>query len=260
MPSSQPRRPPAFPLLVAAVLAAAALPAPAAAEPAVVKVFEAPARAAPEPGAAVVHTFVEGAAVSVSEAGERGWRRVRLPDGTTGWIEEAALRLGAPAAPGPAPADRLVAPSAALPPPDPARPDLTPRIYVKDLDHLAELTRADPVVGPRTQALAERHATFRRTLIGTGLASLALVVLGIADPWKEKCPPGEFCVERMSGGAKFAFGAGLAIPWIGGAAAFATVPRQAELLDALNDWNVRHPDNQFNLNGVGPAQPPTMGR
>jgi hypothetical protein len=244
-----------------ALLLALLLPCAAAAEPAVVKVFEAPARAEPAPGAPVLHTFVEGAAVSVSEAAERGWRRVRLPDGATGWIEEAALRLGPAAEPAAAgQAGKLATPSAVLPPPAPPPPDLRTRVYVKDLDHLAELTRVDPVVGPRTLALAERQARARTALIATGVATLGLIVLGIADPWKEPCPGGVACVRPMSGGAKFAFGAGLAVPWIGGGLAWAASPKREELLDVINDWNARHPGEPFSLEAHQAGAPATMSR
>jgi SH3-like domain-containing protein len=80
----------------------AASPIAAVAEPATVRVFEAPAREAPDPAARVVHVFVEGAAVSVSEVAEQGWRRVRLPDGSSAWLPEEALALGAGPVPAPA--------------------------------------------------------------------------------------------------------------------------------------------------------------
>ncbi len=57
------------------------LPASSFAEPAVVRLLEAPARSAPSKDAAVVHLFAENAQVSVSEEATAGFRRVRLPDG-----------------------------------------------------------------------------------------------------------------------------------------------------------------------------------
>jgi len=123
------------------------------AAPAVVKVFEAKAHAQPDTTSPVLHTFVEKAEVSVSEEAEAGWRRVRLPDGSVGYIQESALRLvtaeaAPPAAPAPAPA-AAQAPAADRPEREATTP--SPKIYVKDLEHLAELVKEDPLVGPKAQ-------------------------------------------------------------------------------------------------------------
>ncbi len=96
---------------VAAVLLWVAAPARAA--PATVTRFEAEARARPDPSAPVLQTFPEGARVSVSEDVTDGWRRIRLPDGRIGYVEDAAVSLAPPAAPPPA---------AARPPPGPPPP------------------------------------------------------------------------------------------------------------------------------------------
>src|SRR5690349_14587206 len=83
----------AFALLLSPITALAA--------PATIRVFEAQVHAAPDPSSPVVYTFAENTRVSVSEDSINGFRRVRLPGGKIGYIEESALALAA--APPPAP-------------------------------------------------------------------------------------------------------------------------------------------------------------
>jgi Bacterial SH3 domain len=99
-------------------LLAFALLSPAAvlAAPATISVFEAEVHAAPDPSSPIIHTFPENARVSVSEDSVNGFRKVRLPNGKIGYIEESALTLVAvrpPAAPPPQP------PAFEPPPPPP---------------------------------------------------------------------------------------------------------------------------------------------
>src|SRR5512133_3389222 len=159
--------------LAALALVALLHPQLALAEQARIARFQGVARAGPSADAAPLQTFPEGAQVSVSEESQGGWRRIRLPDGKVGWIEERALTFGpvvvdAPVPPAPAPPTAAPAMPAA-PPAPPAAVDLKPRIYVKDLDHLSELVRGDPVAGPKAARLAQRR-TGAWTVGGIGLA------------------------------------------------------------------------------------------
>jgi opacity protein-like surface antigen len=70
-----------------------ALPLSARAMPARIQVFEAAVRSAPQPTASVVHVLVEGTDVSVSEERFGAYRKVRLPGGKTGFVDERALSL-----------------------------------------------------------------------------------------------------------------------------------------------------------------------
>jgi hypothetical protein len=109
-----------IPLLALALLAA---PLTARGAPATVRVFEAQVHESPDPASPVIHTFPENARVSVSEDLVNGFRRVRLPDGKIGYVEERAVSLGArrPAPPQrPPPPPYAPQPSYAPPPPPPS--------------------------------------------------------------------------------------------------------------------------------------------
>jgi hypothetical protein len=97
------------------------VPAVVLAAPATIAVFEAQVHATPDPSSPVIHTFAENARVSVSEDVTNGFRRVRLPDGRVGYVEERALSIGgaAPTTPPPPP------PATAQMPPPPPPPTLT---------------------------------------------------------------------------------------------------------------------------------------
>ena len=69
------------------------LPAAAFAAPATVTVFEAQVHAAPDLSSPVIHRFAENAHISVSEEAIDGFRKVRLPNGKVGYIEEQAISL-----------------------------------------------------------------------------------------------------------------------------------------------------------------------
>lgn len=120
------------PLAVALLLS----PLAAQAAPATIRVFEAEVHAQPDMSSPVIHTFAENTRVSVSEDSVNGFRKVRLPDGKVGYIEERALSIAAarPARPAPPPAAEAPPPPPPLagpppppyggapPPPPPVRP------------------------------------------------------------------------------------------------------------------------------------------
>jgi hypothetical protein len=89
-------------------------PAAAAAEPATIRVFEAQVHAEPDPSSPVIHTFPENARVSVSEDSVNGFRKVRLPGGGVGYVDESALALAAARPPA-----RSPPPGFETPPPSP---------------------------------------------------------------------------------------------------------------------------------------------
>ncbi|MFY0528860.1 hypothetical protein ACN28I_38775 [Archangium gephyra] len=156
-----------------------------------------------------------------------------------------------PAAPAPAPA----APPAAAQAPAADRPEReatapAPKIYVKDLEHLAELVKEDPLVGPKAQQLAER----RKAGLALGIAGVAvgvvLTVVGISSRSTEDCerPGGSFCVPKPNFGMMYG---GLGVAAGSGLISYALMPKSGDLLDVINEWNTRHPANPFELTGAG---------
>lgn len=239
-----------MPRTLALLLAVLVFPALALAEPATVKRFEVTVHAAPNPDSEVVHTLIENQEVSVSETAEEGYRRVRLPDGNTGWVEEAALAFGTSeeaAAPPPSEEGTAAYPShAPLREPEVASP--APLIYVKNLKHLAELVEDDETVSPLARDLHQRHVTSQVVGWGGMLGGLALMTAGLLLP-QDDCQfigSTEFC----SFGAKH-FGlmyGGLAVAALSPLIGWIIAPKREDLLDVINTWNARHPDEPFELN------------
>jgi hypothetical protein len=201
---------------------------------ATISAFEGKVRKGPEVGAEVIHVFVEEATVSVAEEASAGWRRIRLPDGTTGWIEDGALRLSsAPVAAAPSVA-RFV-------PPELARP----KVYVKNLEHLTQIVASDGVIHREAKALAERSTVAK--VVGYGGAALGLGLILLTPSLQDGCSrdvDGEFrCADAnlapLIGGAVLAVGAVIAGQMI--------APDREELLDLINHWNRRHVDQPFEI-------------
>jgi hypothetical protein len=107
-------------------------PAAVRAAPATIRVFEGQVHAAPDASSPVIHTFPENTRVSVSEDSVNGFRKVRLPDGKVGYIEEAALTFAGarPRSPTPPPPPGFEPPPppgfGAPPPPPPGPPAYYP--------------------------------------------------------------------------------------------------------------------------------------
>lgn len=218
---------------------AVALPRLALGEPAQIRVFEAPAHAEPAKDAAVLQTFAEGAQVSVSEEATNGWRKVRLPDGRIGWVEERTLSF--PTVPG------VAAPVAA----PTTAPDLRPRIYVKNLNHLSELVQADPDVGPMAKKLSTRRAA-AYTVGGVGLAvSAGFIAYGASQFASGPDDPSDPNFMKDSSKGTGAFVGGL-VGAVASTLAFVVIhPKGGDLLDVVNSWNTRHPDRPFTIeNGM----------
>jgi hypothetical protein len=78
-------------ILASILLSVALAPAPANAEPAVVRTFEAKIYSTMSTNTFVVGVLHEGDSVSVSEESLQGFRRIRLKDGSTGYVQESAL-------------------------------------------------------------------------------------------------------------------------------------------------------------------------
>lgn len=146
---------------------------PAHARPARIAVFEVQAYAAPDETSQVVHTFVEGAEVSVSEVAKDGWVQIRLPDGRSGFVRES-----------------LVAPLVFAPPPSSPSaqvvklPDeIKPRL-VRTFDELRPHAATDPLTVRALDAVdSDRRTGF--ALLGGSAASAAAGMVGffvLRDP------------------------------------------------------------------------------
>jgi hypothetical protein len=213
--------------------------------------------------------------VSVSEETEAGWRRVRLPDGSVAFIQDSALRLvteavvvpaggtsTAEATPVPASATVPGSPQAPVAPAAPAVTDRpvreaaapSPKIYVKDLAHLADLVKKDELVGPKALALSERQTTANVVGLVGMAAGLAVGVLGTTVMAKEECKPplfegaSEFCMTKLDFGMVYT---GVGISLGSGLLWYLLSPKSGELLDVINEWNTRHPSDPFELTGNG---------
>ena len=118
-------------------IALVALPFAASAAPATVTVFEAQVHTAPDPSSPVIYVFAEGARISVSETAANGFRKVRVPDGRIGYIEDSAISPAAVGTqpPGPPPEAPPPPPAPfAVPPPPPPPPGYAPyrRVMIVD--------------------------------------------------------------------------------------------------------------------------------
>lgn len=256
-----------MPRLFALSLGLVLAPLLALAEPATVKRFEAPAHERPDATSPTVHTFIEDAALSVSEEAENGFRKVRLPDGNVGWIDEAALTFAASTAQTAVAADgtpkqALGTDGKAYPPHAPLRSkdevlDASAKqatLYIKDLNHLAEMVKEDEVVAPMASALAHQTNVGFATMTGSIIAGVVTTAVGLLLPWSD-CRPSvagsQFC---MPGVANYAVtGTGIGVTLVGSLVGLLVMPKGGEFLDVINTWNQRHPDEQISLSPYGGA-------
>jgi len=219
-----------------------ALAAPAWGAPAVVRVFEAQAHEQPDVTSPVLHVFPEDAKLSVSEDASDGWRRVRLPDGRTGFVRDDEIAVAPP--PPVQPLPRRNPP--AYPPAGRAQADdPTREIRVKDVHHLSALAQDDAVVGPQASGLALRRTAAFGVMFGAIAAGIALEIAGFTVLTKESCFYGgtePVCHESPS------IPAILAGPLLvaGGVLAWLLIkPTRSDVMEVIDAWNARHRDQQF---------------
>ncbi len=218
-----------------------------------IKVFEGTARQAPSADAPVLHVFPEQTAVYVSEDVKDGWRRIRGPDGTIGYIradEVALVANPAAAAVAPPPPPGSAPPVQPLPAGPPTAPAVATHaramIYVKDLDHLAELVKSDNVIHPKAEALANNQTGATALMIAGGVIGTGVIIGSVTFLASQSCETTytTFCTTNPSlGGIVVGSLIGLA-GLIGGVA---LLPTRSDLLDVINEWNMRHRDQPFTL-------------
>ncbi|HEU4382513.1 MAG TPA: hypothetical protein VFR85_03330 [Anaeromyxobacteraceae bacterium] len=171
-------------------------------------------------------------------------------------LADPAAAQSAGARPGDPPGPAIAEPAEPPPPPPPPGPglvaiDLRPRIYVKDLDHLAELVREDPTVAAKASSIASRR-TNAMTVGGVTIAAGMVVFLtgmGNETCRDEPVPfPGSGSIRMCQADSTQSM-IGLGITAAGSLLVALLWPGPNELLDVINDWNVAHPDRPFELGG-----------
>jgi hypothetical protein len=118
--------------------------------------------------------------------------------------------------------------------------------YVKDLDHLAAITSPDSALHLRTVELERKGNIGMGVLMGSAALG-ALIVVGAATVFtQEECigasPP--LCQSRPNGALA---GVGLFTMVAGGLAGLMIMPHRGDLLDIVNEWNARHPEQTLLL-------------
>jgi hypothetical protein len=201
-----------------------------------VKVLELTARAAPSFDAPVLQVLSQGTELAVSGGVTNGWREAVLGDGRKAYVADPGLEIRA--------ATAGAATSGA--PARPASIALTPRLYVKDVDHLAELVKDDTVVSPMAQSLVtRRNAAVGAIVTGAGVGVL-LIILSVTSLKTTSCLDGnpQFCSTEPNEGL---FVGGIGLIGLGNLVGLLVYPKRNDLLDLVNNWNARHVDNQFSI-------------
>ena len=214
-----------------------ALASPAWGAPAVVKVFEAQAHEQPDVGSPVLHVFPEEAKLSVSEEATDGWRRVRLPDGRTGFVRDDQIAVAGPPPVQPLPRRN--------PPAERAQAYDPPTVIrVKDVYHLSFLAQDDAVVGPQASGLATRRKASFGIMFGAIAAGAALAIAGATVLATENCydlTTDSVCsrsasLPAITGG--FLLAASGVLAWI------LIKPTRGDVMEVIDAWNARHRDQQ----------------
>jgi hypothetical protein len=223
-------------LSMGVVLAAAPV---ARAASALVVTPNAPVRAAPGNDAPVVQTFSAGDKVFVSDEVEGGFRRVQIPDKKIGYVGQADVQLEVPA-----------------PPAAPVQPlsVVRPPLYIKDLDHLADLVKDDPPLDRRASDLAERLRD-ARIAYGASVLVLAAGTLTSFIVEKNDCVGSGPTLCQQDPNLTYLL-VGMGVSVVIAAIAFGTAPRRDEFIDVVNDWNQRHPDRPLAITPKFYAAPP----
>lgn len=216
-----------------------------AARPMVVAVFEASAYAEPRNDADVVAIVIEGTELSAAEQADNGWRKVRLATGDVAWMHDDELR--------PRRTPATVLRRDEPPPPKAQHDSVQAQIYVTDLDHLASLVQDDPVVYPMARELTSDSdtadiLTWGGLGIGAAMTITGLVVFEQSvHEYDPRIQHGEYRdqPENTIGAVVALTGATMML--VGVIAGAATNPGRRDLLNVVNSWNKRHPDQPFTL-------------
>jgi hypothetical protein len=116
-------------------------------------------------------------------------------------------------------------------------------IYVKDFSHLADLTAADAAVQAKATELARWRLASNAVAIGGPLLGAALT-LGGMFLGGQSCNAQGSCTPELNAPVMWS---GVGLMSISTIVAFAIRPSRRDLLDLVNDWNSRHPNEPFTV-------------
>ena len=131
-----------------------------------------------------------------------------------------------------------------------------PVLYIKNLEHLAEVVKADEVVHARTKALVAGGNRGLAVLLASMVVGTAMVVTGVTAFVNEECSPGLLggaprCTTRPNNGLVVG---GAVVAGIGTMIGVAMGPHRHDMIDVVNDWNARHADRPIMLDAPRPRR------
>ena len=116
-------------------------------------------------------------------------------------------------------------------PPNRSRPVRLPT-YVEDWDRLAELTRSDRVVSAQVDYWVSRRSYVAWELGGVSVTGGSVAAVGVF---------GRLANDHWTNVTKWSVAGGLCATIVSVAVAWAISPDRNDLLDVINQWNLRHP-------------------
>jgi hypothetical protein len=203
-------------------------------------------RVAPSDTAGVKAQLQPGASFCVLPGESRGYLRVVLADGRSGYLRASSL-----AAEGTLPAAPVeVAASKA---------DLAPRLKVRDLDQLAVLVKDDPVAASEASRLLRSRKAATWTVVGAGAVTVTGLVVGFVDPWR--CSQSGTCTstEARSTTATAVMISSLVIGVVGGVVGMVMYPTNSDLNAVIAGYNGRHGPPGLEPMGRAPPSSPAAG-
>jgi hypothetical protein len=196
----------------------------------------APIRVAPGDTAGIRDQLRAGIALCVLPGESRGYLRVVLGDGRSGYLRSNSLAAeGTP-------------PSAEASPV--AHADPAKRLQVRDLDHLAVLVKDDPASAAETSRLLGTRKAATWTVVGAGAVALTGVLVGFLDPWR--CSKSGTCssAEPRSTTATTVMVSSLVIGVVGGVVGMVLYPTNSDLNAVIGGYNGRHGKPELELAGT----------
>ena len=130
-----------------------------------------------------------------------------------------------------------------------------PVLYIKNIDHLAEVVKSDDLLHARTKALvAERNQGLTVVIVSLAVGA-ALMVAGLTAFANEECTP------SVAGGSPHCMtmpsfpvmAGGVLVAGIGTMIGAAMGPSRHTQIDVVNEWNARHADRPIMLDAPRPT-------
>lgn len=176
---------------------------------------------------------------------EDGRRWVRSASGLAGYVPERAVQAGEPL-PEPPPEDAQA--EAARPEPTPARPkqavpavNLRPVVFVSGPDMLAARTAHDPLFRVRAEELAASRSRAEAMAWTSLVVGAAAVLAGTFIETCEEVGGVRVCDDGNMNVVRVGLGTMVLGPLLG----WATAPTRRDVVEAVDAWNARHPEEQL---------------